>query len=52
MQDLSHINAILVYFDTNMYSRLFDDQTRVGSVTKPTFSRSTSITNKGELFTI
>ncbi|RKZ93579.1 MAG: hypothetical protein DRR19_00690 [Candidatus Parabeggiatoa sp. nov. 1] len=28
MQDLSNINAILVYFDTNMYSRLFDDQTQ------------------------
>jgi len=28
VQDLSHINAILVYFDTNIYSRLFDDQTK------------------------
>jgi len=28
VQDLSNTNAILVYFDTNMYSRLFDDQTQ------------------------
>ena len=28
MPDLSASNAILVYFDTNMYSRIFDDQTK------------------------
>ena len=28
MQDLSNLDPILVYFDTNMYSRLFDDQTK------------------------
>jgi len=28
VQDLSDLNAILVYFDTNIYSRLFDDQTQ------------------------
>ena len=28
MQDLLRVDAVLVYFDTNMYSRLFDDQTQ------------------------